>query len=82
MRHSSLWVQEVAEGVPSYRKVLHLGVEPLISTFDLIWAGGRGQQMSLKVSRSLPEELAFLRDRSPSSACLGWTGSSPSDSGQ
>lgn len=40
----------VAKGVASYRKVLHLRIQPLISTFDLscIWGGGRVQHMALK----------------------------------
>ena len=43
----------VAEGVASYRKVLHLQIQPLISTFDLscICGGGRVQQMALKAEQ-------------------------------
>lgn len=43
----------LSEGVASYRKVSHLRIQPLISTFDLscIWGGGRAKQMALKAER-------------------------------
>lgn len=50
----------VAEGVASYRKVLHLRIQPLIATFDLsgIWGGGRVQQMALKAKQVTAGEPA------------------------
>lgn len=47
-----------AFGSNRWQRVFQVRVEPLIPTFDLLWAGGRGEQMALKGSRSLPEEPA------------------------